>query len=693
MPDVREQVLTPEDRERLSLLCTEANENIGLLTGYRDQASVEMRWRLRDEGEKAAVYILDLLNNREAVSDYESYKYIQLLDLCASERDAERIGGLLVRDDVALALDRSIKSKILKILERIGTPENADHLASFCSKCFDAQNRSNFQRDDSIAAIQSLYGIGFRLDVSERDTDGSLHERVDGALENMRNTIRDRTGQAIDSDEEYTFGQNAFLEDAQANFADLFEVREELRESNNRSDAYDPYDYGDNERDMSWENEQDNEMEDSYRENKFAEVESRLETVKRLRYEVKKEKEIKENPEDEEGKFLRRHRLEYREDRPSPYTPTLGIEIEIREQSVLLSEATQWSEGDRERFLEKKKHPYRKTEKLGVPAGKDKFWEFANAPTHYYATLSREVQALIEMGLINPDYPRHPLHITIGGISLGVSMNELYAEDGMSLEQAADELMPESGKETFVLARSLEATGWSTTGGRLLRPYLAKGQHSAWTVKGVGGVKERPRHQIELGVKEAVEFRTFQMQNFAGLDRTLRSAFLLGAALRAYQTDAGGVPLEAGEDSVIRKQLSEIWKNFSHESRRIFSACDLADPQDAWQTPSYTDNDATRAKNSFKHFGDVIDEARQHPKSRGAEFVAEMRGLIITTRKQVADIIYKEIPSASQEAVALFGNHIHKIISFTMEMRTDILSKANRRRANILAISNLNIRT
>lgn len=317
---------------------------------------------------------------------------------------------------------------------------------------------------------------------------------------------------------------------------------------------------------------------------------------------------------------------------------------------MLPAEAKEWSAVKKAEFLKKKKQPYKKTEQLGVPAGKDKFWEFANAPTHYYATLSREVQALIEMGLIDPSYPRHPLHITIGGISLGVSMNELYG-DNSSIEQNADVLIPESGKETFVLARSLEASGWSTTGGRLLRPYLVKGEHNAWAVKGVGGVKERPQDQIKLGVKKAVEFRTFQLQNFAGLDRTLRSAFLLGTALRAYQTEAQGAPYEEGEKPFIRGELSEIWKNFSHESQMIFSAYDLADPQNVWQAPNCLDTDHDRRENPFKDFGDVLDEGRQHPQSRGAEFVAEMRGLIITTRKQVADIIYKKIPSSTEDAL------------------------------------------
>ncbi|MEK7074310.1 MAG: hypothetical protein AAB968_00930, partial [Patescibacteria group bacterium] len=352
-------------------------------------------------------------------------------------------------------------------------------------------------------------------------------------------------------------------------FQDLFEVREERIFS---------------------ENQRDDELQDAYQKHRFKEVESRLETVKRLRHKIKKGENTQEEPEDEDTQFLRRHWLEYREDHPSPYTPTLGVEVEIREQSVLPPEAKLWSETKREQFLNKKKKPYRETETLGVGAGKDKFWEFANEPTRYYATLSREVQALIEMGLINPNYPRHPLHITIGGITLGVQMHELYEHAdsrAVTVEEAADHFISGSGKETFVLARTLEAAGWSTTGGRLLRPYLTKGEHNAWGVKGVGGVKERKSSEIKLGIREAVEFRTFQLQNLTGLDRTLRSAFLLGAALHAYQTEARGESVTTGEDPVIREQLSAIWEKFSHESQKIFSAYNLADPKNAWHAPSY----------------------------------------------------------------------------------------------------------
>lgn len=643
LPEAQEQILTSEDYARLGQLFLETKENSQLFAGYRDQESVEARVRWRNEGRKAAAYLLEIINNTAHLATYESYQYACLLDLCASSDDARNIGALLLRDDVTLSGDRSFKSKFLRILERIGIPENADQLVQCAEKCLDAPYGSLLKKEDSMGVISVLWQIGLRIDAeyAEHEEDRRYQEiqiQLGDAGQRIRENLHNHTGEEITDYEEQLLGESLWYREAA--FAPLFEVQEQ-QESD---DSYDAYDYESDERNMSWEDEQDDAIANDYRENKFVKIEPRLEVIKRLRHEIKKEKEIKEELEDDENKFLRRHWLEYREDNPSPYVPTLGIEIEIREQSALPPPPAgrRWAEVEKERFLSKKKLQYKKTKKLGVPAGNDKFWEFAHAPTYYYATLSREVQALIEMGLINQDYPRHPLHITIGGVTLGVSMDDLYSSGYGTTEISANERMPENGKETFVLARSLEATGWSTTGGRLLRPYLAKGNRSAWAVKGVGGVKERKSDEIQLRVSKAVEFRTFQLQNFAGLDRTLRSAFLLGAALKAYQADAAREPCEIGQDIHVRGKLAEIWKEFSHQSRRIFSLYNLADPHTAWHAPFYGDIEDDRAKNPFKHFGDIIDEGRQHPQSRGAEFVAEMRGLIIKTRKKIADVIYQK---------------------------------------------------
>src|SRR3989338_2527989 len=104
------------------------------------------------------------------------------------------------------------------------------------------------------------------------------------------------------------------------------------------------------------------------------------------------------------------------------------------------------------------------------------------------------------MGLINKEFTRHPLHLTMGHITT-------FGKDGEN--------------EVSLLARVLEATGYATTGGRLLRPYKT-GKH-CWNVKSVGGILERDADEIQLGVDRAVEFRTFQLQSLTSLDRFFRS--------------------------------------------------------------------------------------------------------------------------------------------------------------------------
>lgn len=619
-PETQEQILTPEDRERLSLLCAEASENLSLMTGDRDSRAVELRRRIRDENGRAARYILDFLNSRSEIlelsdlsigDDYEAYHYICLLNLCASDHNAEEISKFLIRDDVSLVRDRSLSSKIVELLFRIGTPTNIEDLIQYTSNCFSSTLDIRFQRQDALSALEVLIAIALRNEDEDGVESRLQGERISNAIEEVKRIIADHTGREITDDEDYFIARDLLSGDRYRDFNSLFEVEEPRAFGS----AYDPYD-GDDERNMSQEDERDSEIEDAYREHRFTEATSRLEVIKRLRHEIKKEQEIQVDPEDDEGKFLRRHWLEYREHNPSPYTPTLGIEIEIREHTVLPKEAKDWDLFQKSDFFKDKIVQYRETEKIGVGKGNDAFWEFAHNPVRNYTTLSREVQALMEMGLINKDYHKHSLHITVGGVS----------SEGMG------------GEGSFVLARALEATGWGTTGGRIMRPYLLK--RGAWTYKGQAGVKERDIHEIQLDVSCAIEIRTMQVQGLTGLDRLLRSCYLLGAALKAYQDRESRFGSISDGDSDIKEQLGSIWEVFAEETYNIFIQYGLTDPAKIWEVPDRFHKEGEEARGDFVPFAVLLDEARQHPKSRGAEFVAKMRGLIIKTRKQVADLVY-----------------------------------------------------
>lgn len=604
MPESQEQILAPEDYARLDQLFSETKENSGFFAGYRDQASVELRVRWRDEGKKAAAYLLEKLDNTTDLNNYESYQYACVLDLCASSDDAQKIGEFLLRDDVVLTEDRSFKSRFLVILERIGTQENVDQLVQFAARCLSAPYEKNIQKSDNIGAMRVLYAIGVRTDEENEDA----HTQLVDAGEVIKENLRSRTGQEINTDDEYNMARWELGQERENDVNPLFLVQERPE-----------LDDTDNERNMSWDDERDFEMRNDYYDRRFLEVESRLETVKRLRHEVKKEQEMAGEPEDEGTAFLRRHWLEYREEHPPSYAPTLGIEIEIREWTLLPPEAKDWTEEEKYNFTLPKRELFEKTEAMGVGRGNDAFWEFAHRPVRHYATLSAEVQALMEMGLINKEYRKHSLHITLGGItSVG---------DG------------ESWRGAFVLARVLESTGWGTTGGRIMRPYLLR--RGAWTYKGEAGVKERAREEIALGGTRAIEIRTMQVQGLACLDRLLRSSYLLGAALRAYQEkERGDAPASVDTDSEMCETLANIWALFADLAKNIFEKYGLADPRLIWEVPDKNHKDGEEAQGEFVPFATLLDDARQHPKSRGAEFVAEMRGLIIHTRAEIAALIY-----------------------------------------------------
>jgi len=275
---------------------------------------------------------------------------------------------------------------------------------------------------------------------------------------------------------------------------------------------------------------------------------------------------------------------------------------------------------------------FEKTEDL-VPREYDKFWEFAHHPARNPFTLSREVQALIEMGLIDAKYQRYPLHVTLGGISPGIK----------------------GGEYTHLLSHVLEATGWSTSGTRLSIPYT-KGEHG-WVTKGYAGVRERGERDQqndwnggddmqavpELGISSrGTEFRTLQFRSLSGLDRHLHSAYYLGAALRAFQETEEG----ERENDVVSAELAEVWKVFSEKCIKLFADSGLSDPKKIWHVginpldPSKVDIEYV--KGEFLELANILNNAESDPGGPEAEFVHNIRLLIIQTRTKVKEVLEKE---------------------------------------------------
>lgn len=278
---------------------------------------------------------------------------------------------------------------------------------------------------------------------------------------------------------------------------------------------------------------------------------------------------------------------------------------------------------------------------LGVPKGHDIYplWEFSHEPSRHYFTLTREVQALIELELIKKTYRKHPLHLTIGRV-FGVPSDF----HGMPLLSSARP----GATEALVLARALESTGWSTSSGRLLLPYLTK--KDAWTIKGCAGTFDRGQGEqwdkkLRLDVKDAVEIRTFQLQSLTGLNRLLRSAYFLGAALRAYQERETYAPLAEGVDEATRFKLATLWKDFSTQLHEIFQTHGLPIPSSVWTQPNRTDK---TMQGGFVGMAHLLDEARKDLSSQSAQFTREVKKLIIHTRGQIAKLIEVSPSNARQ---------------------------------------------
>jgi hypothetical protein len=258
-----------------------------------------------------------------------------------------------------------------------------------------------------------------------------------------------------------------------------------------------------------------------------------------------------------------------------------------------------------------KRKEYYLTQDLGVPNGADGLWEFAHQPARYYETLGREVQALMEMGLINREQKRHPVHITIGGIT----------SNGPT------------GDEAYVLARALEATGWSTSWGRLLKPVLTG--KPAWNHKGSAGVRERPSEELELDSNFGVELRTFQLQSLDGLHRTLGSAYFLGSALQAFQQEQD-YRLGASGTAEGRERLADVWIEFSNATRELFKSYSVEDPGGDWDAP----DENIEAKADFWKLAKLLEESKAGPETKGNQFVSEMRKLVIRARRDARAIMY-----------------------------------------------------
>lgn len=542
--------------------------------------------------------------------------HLRLLELCVSPGQEEFLGQLLTNPQITFYPDRSNANSITNNLATSGTFRSIPNLLNFVQTIEQQGEGNGLQVEhcyyDALDALSSMYAIASNeVDVIHFAEIQSAIRQVEQCLTRLDQLQTER--QAMDIE----YGDHS---DYWVDEHDDIEFIDTIEPSNIDIHSFE----GDEE--------EDDYIESLLDRNCQTKATDRLETLKNLHHiPVEDKPQATENISSPEL-LLQKHHLEYQENNPSPLTPTLGIEIEIREKAVLSSKEskkqTETDENERDALRSKYFH----TRRAGIPSGNDAFWEFAHAPSNHYLTLSREVQWLAQQNYIPQEHGRHSLHLTLGGItSVGTQ-----------------------GREAFVLARALEATGWSTTGGRIMRPYLLK-QH-AWNHKGQAGVNERG-FGVELGAKNAIEIRTLQLQTLSGLNRTLASAQYLGAALMAYQEwmDPSTPKSESDPLAQSKSQLAQTWNTFSLRLQSLFNKYGLSSPNLPWLPPYGEDRSGRESmfsdwdredSSEFTPFAALLNEAANDANSKGGQFVAEVRRLIIRTNAKCTAIIYaKELPN------------------------------------------------
>jgi len=242
--------------------------------------------------------------------------------------------------------------------------------------------------------------------------------------------------------------------------------------------------------------------------------------------------------------------------------PTIGCEVEVKWSSLFPDLARQYfGEQDELGRFERKyadlpldqqealdaacvpldaelKPKFEATKAAGIPQGKDAYWEFANAPTYAWQTLSQEVALLMDHGLIPPGN-NHSLHVTVGGVnSLGGGPNLVLA----GLELA---FVP---PERIILA---------TYGNKL-------GTNSSWARRGQDGLSARSAGMLALGQHQASEFRTLVAETPENVSQTLFTAQSLSSILLAFRR-RHELPQEPVQELAClwpqyRKILMNVWE-------------------------------------------------------------------------------------------------------------------------------------
>lgn len=545
--------------------------------------TIAYRRALREQGDSATAAIIDQIHSL-ATSAADKAELAGYFLFSATPSERMPIGELLASPDVA--------DEVLVALEYVGASDNLPQIELYVKDIQAALEASTPQERPMIAA--RVYAVlRATMAIAQRTPEGEDREaalRLHRKAAQLGAEYTDNDTLELYTKEEY------FVFDTQPKLiADRYEALFE--------DA--PYD-NDFDRDdtvrADWTPEQQ-----AYR---AEQAESRVDVVRNL-YGIGLVPMLDRQPDSDQQRHIL-DRLEYLE-QGGGYFPTIGIEVEVTEESIMPPGSTTWNEQQKKAYLDEKQQLYSETDKAGVPAADEVvLWEFAHKPSRHYATQTREVQALMRLGLIHPT-GESPVHMT---------MSDIVA-DGPK------------GRESIMLLRLLEATGWSTTGDRILEPSQSIEDVSWFYHNAYEGVRTRGKEKLSLGADAATEMRTFVLRSLSGLHRTLHAAYTLGGALKAYQKED-----DLRNDT--EHHLAAVWSTISGQAQALFEQYELPNPVTTeWNIDRVSDTEATQDE-CWKRFAELLDQAEQAPGSTGGAFVDAAQNMILQGQRAVQAAIAQE---------------------------------------------------
>lgn len=570
---------SPETDRSEALITTDILEHAKALaeTGdlYDDESqdAVSTRQELREHGTAIGTEIINRLRQNPQGDAEERESLVNVLGYCGSLEMSEQIGSLLDQTDIAYDL--------LTTLEKFATSANLPQLESLANNLDAKVDPDNNAVSNELLILTLLVRVVSVIRHQElSDEDKKYAENI--FTEAARPLIEfDRIHRAD--------GLMPLFDEENIIKSTLPRIIEQRYESQFQVVSYD--------NDFDHDDEQRSEWSEEKRDFREQQAMSRVAVIRNLYGTgIMPMENITDT---ESGRFEHQvARLEYLE-QGGPYFPTLGVEIEVFAETILPHDINDWDESQAKDYTDELYKKYSQTVEAGVPEGVDGVHEFANDPVRYYGTLSREVQALVDLDLISTNH-ENPMHLTIGGVSL----------DGPR------------GREAVLLLRAIEATGWCVDGERLTRPFESNG--STWRDhKSYEGVRGREYRAMKLSSNTGVEFRTPQFSGLSGLHRTLRSVYYLGAGLKAYQ--------KAEEDQLdaTEQALESIWNTFSWNVQDLFEQNGLSNPaQEEWG------NEYDEHYDDWRKFAQLIDESKDET-STGYKFVAAMQDLVLQARADI----------------------------------------------------------